>query len=103
VKTRSCWVALLGLCLLTTPSFSRQKITKFDFSFGGYTRAVYAVIPDREGPMPLVLLDEHGCDVELTVIRNHDHNYYAISDQLNEKAWNFLKMAQMPDQDTLRP
>jgi hypothetical protein len=33
--------------------------------------------------------------VELSVIPNHDHNYYVISDEINWKAWNFLKKFQL--------
>jgi hypothetical protein len=32
----------------------------------------------------------------LNLIPNHDHNYYVISDQVNAKAWDFLKNVRMP-------
>ncbi len=38
----------------------------------------------------------NGYEVKLTLIPNHDHNYYAISDQVNSKAWDFLKSVRMP-------
>ncbi len=33
----------------------------------------------------------NGYDIKVNLIPNHDHNYYAISDQVNAKAWDFLK------------
>jgi poly(3-hydroxybutyrate) depolymerase len=33
---------------------------------------------------------KHGFPVELTEIPRHDHNYYAIAQQINEPAWAFL-------------
>jgi poly(3-hydroxybutyrate) depolymerase len=39
--------------------------------------------------------ESNGFHVELSVIPGHDHNYYAISDEVNSKAWNFLKKAQL--------
>jgi poly(3-hydroxybutyrate) depolymerase len=42
------------------------------------------------------LFDENGYHLELSVISGHDHNYYNISDSINQKVWSFLKAAQMP-------
>lgn len=42
------------------------------------------------------LFDSNGYNVELSVIVNHDHNYYTISDEINQKAWNFLKDTKLP-------
>jgi poly(3-hydroxybutyrate) depolymerase len=42
------------------------------------------------------LFDSNGYNVELSVILSHDHNYYAVSDEINQKAWNFFKKTQMP-------
>lgn len=41
------------------------------------------------------LFETNGFPVELSVIPNHDHNYYAISDEVNSQAWEFLKKAQL--------
>jgi predicted esterase len=38
---------------------------------------------------------ENGFSVELTIIPHHDHNYYVISDEVNGKAWEFLKKARL--------
>ena len=35
--------------------------------------------------------EKNGVPVELREIRRHDHNYYAVSKDVNEKAWTFLK------------
>jgi pimeloyl-ACP methyl ester carboxylesterase len=42
------------------------------------------------------LFDANGYNVQLSVIPAHDHNYYAISDEINWKAWNFLQKTEMP-------
>jgi poly(3-hydroxybutyrate) depolymerase len=39
------------------------------------------------------IFESNGYMVKLSIILGHDHNYYAISDQINGKAWNFLKNA----------
>lgn len=41
------------------------------------------------------LFEANGFDVKLTVIPDHDHNYYLVSDQVNAQAWEFLKKAQL--------
>ena len=46
------------------------------------------------------LYEANGYHVELSVIPSHDHNYYVISDEINGKAWNFLKNARMPPGQT---
>ena len=42
------------------------------------------------------LLKKSGFPVHYMEIKNHDHNYYAISDQINADAWKFLRQTQMP-------
>ena len=37
----------------------------------------------------------NGFPIELSIIPNHDHNYYAISGEVNAKAWDFLKKTQL--------
>jgi len=41
------------------------------------------------------LFAANGYQIKLTLIPNHDHNYYVISDQVNAKAWEFLKSAHL--------
>jgi poly(3-hydroxybutyrate) depolymerase len=36
------------------------------------------------------LLDAHGFNVQLFVLAQHDHNYYAVSSTVNPRAWQFL-------------
>jgi predicted esterase len=45
------------------------------------------------------LFEENSFHVELSVIPNHDHNYYAISDEVNSNAWDFLKKTQLKQPD----
>lgn len=37
------------------------------------------------------LFESNGFHVKLSIIPNHDHNYYEIFDDVNGKAWSFLK------------
>ncbi len=39
--------------------------------------------------------ESHGFPIELTIIPHYDHNYYVISDEVNGKAWEFLKKARL--------
>jgi poly(3-hydroxybutyrate) depolymerase len=41
------------------------------------------------------LFEANGFHAELFVISNHDHNYYAISDEVDAEAWEFLKKQQL--------
>jgi len=40
-------------------------------------------------------LKEHGFDVELTIMKKHDHWYYDLAPKINEAAWDFLKKYQL--------
>jgi dienelactone hydrolase len=42
------------------------------------------------------LLEKNGFPVHYVEIKNHDHNYFAMSDQINGDAWNFLKDKKLP-------
>jgi predicted esterase len=42
------------------------------------------------------LLLKENFPVHCVELKRHDHNYYTISDKINEDAWNFLKSAQLP-------
>lgn len=60
-------------------------------------------VGDRDPNFPLQTVEatrrlyaENGYEIKLTVIPNHDHNYYVISDQVNAKVWEFLKNERMP-------
>jgi poly(3-hydroxybutyrate) depolymerase len=41
-------------------------------------------------------LKARGFPVQLTEIPGHDHNYYAISDQVNQEVWQFLRGISLP-------
>jgi poly(3-hydroxybutyrate) depolymerase len=49
------------------------------------------------------LIEENGFHINLSVIPNHDHNYYAISDEVNSNAWDFLKKTQLGKPDAAIP
>ena len=44
------------------------------------------------------LLKKSGFPVHYIELPGHDHNYYAIADQVNSDAWSFLKKVQLPAQ-----
>jgi|SRR5579872_164988 len=44
------------------------------------------------------LLRNAGFPVRYVELRNHDHNYYAASDQINEDAWTFFEENPLPKQ-----
>ena len=44
------------------------------------------------------LLRKAGFPVRYVELRNHDHNYYAVSDQVNQDAWNFFQENPLPAQ-----
>jgi predicted esterase len=59
-------------------------------------------VGDRDQFFPLEMVNAsvkefkaNGFPVELTIIPIHDHNYYVISDEVNGKAWAFLKKYQL--------
>ena len=62
--------------------------------------AIY--IGDRDQFVPISgarktrdLLQKEGFPVHYVEMKNHDHNYYALSEQINADAWNFLKDKQL--------
>jgi poly(3-hydroxybutyrate) depolymerase len=68
----------------------------FDYAQRKMPVAVW--VGDRDPNFPLDLVnatkkefEQHGSALQLSIISQHDHNYYAISDSVNRKAWDFLK------------
>jgi predicted esterase len=47
---------MLCAFLPTVPAFAKEKVTKFTFAYAGKSRTYYSVVPDREGPLPVVVL-----------------------------------------------
>lgn len=45
--------------------------------------------------------EANGFPIILSVIPHHDHNYYAISNEINAGAWDFLKKTQLGHPDLL--
>ncbi len=68
------------------------------FTYAGRRMPVAIWVGDRDQFFPLDLVkstkkmfESNGFPIELTVIPNHNHDYYSISDSINAKAWDFLK------------
>jgi hypothetical protein len=36
-------------------------------------------------------LNKHGFDAKVVEMKGHDHNYYAVSKELNPKIWEFFR------------
>ena len=43
-----------------------------------------------QGPATQAELNKHGFDAKVVEMKGHDHNYYAVSKDLNPKIWDFL-------------
>ncbi len=43
------------------------------------------------------LLHREGFPVHYVEVKHHDHDYYAVADQVNADAWNFMKEIRLPD------
>jgi poly(3-hydroxybutyrate) depolymerase len=59
-------------------------------------------VGDRDANFPVDVVEAtrrlyaaNGYVITLNLIPNHDHNYYVISDQVNAKAWDFLKKVRL--------
>jgi poly(3-hydroxybutyrate) depolymerase len=73
-----------------------DQFNLFDYADRKMPVAVW--VGDRDPNFPLDLVnatkkefERHGNPLQLSVIPMHDHNYYAISDDINRRAWGFLK------------
>src|ERR1700746_241352 len=51
-----CWMMVLCALPLTIPASAKDKITKLSFDFSGHARVLYVVVPEKQGPMPVVVL-----------------------------------------------
>lgn len=72
----------------------------FDYADRRMPIAIWVGDHDSFFPLDMVLatkkvFESHGFHVELSVMPHHDHNYYDVSDELNRKAWEFLKRTQL--------
>jgi len=51
-----CFALVLCALLAAIPAFAKEKISKQSFDFSGHPRVMYVVIPDKPGPLPVVVL-----------------------------------------------
>jgi poly(3-hydroxybutyrate) depolymerase len=72
----------------------------FEFAERKMPAAIW--VGDRDPNFPIDLVnatkkefDRNEIPLELSIIPNHDHNYYVISDEVNRKAWEFLKKSHL--------
>ena len=66
--------------------------------------AIYIGDSDQLVPLTRVqhtrdLLRKAGFPVHYVELRDHDHNYYMVADQINADAWKFLSQYQLPSPD----
>jgi len=105
--------AAMGIILAVTDSHyfaaiavhagSLQADPKGLFPYAERRTPLFIQVGDQDLSFPLqgVLstkerFEENGYAVKLTVIPHHDHNYYAISDEVDTRAWQFLKDKALP-------
>lgn len=77
-----------------------QNYTLFDYIDQRMPIAIWVGDHDSFFPMDIVLatkkeFEAHGFHIELSVMPQHDHNCYDVSDRVNGEAWAFLKKAQL--------
>jgi poly(3-hydroxybutyrate) depolymerase len=86
----------------------------------GYEKAIFAQA-DRRTPIAIWVgdkdplfsvdavtatkreLEANGFAVKMSVVPDHDHNYYAISSEIDRGAWDFLKTARLERPETGHP
>lgn len=82
-----------------------KLLPAFNTAFGEAKRrmpiAIWSGTRDSNFPPDEVLatkrlFDDHGYEVQLTLMPGHDHNYYAVSPEVNRLAWEFLKAERLP-------
>lgn len=63
------------------------------------------VVGDRDQffPAPAVKatgeqLKENGFDVEVTIMKGHDHSYYDMASKINEQLWNYLRRYELSEE-----
>ncbi|HWS17261.1 MAG TPA: hypothetical protein VN223_04570, partial [Candidatus Elarobacter sp.] len=43
-------------------------------------------------------LNKHGFDARVVEMKAHDHNYYAVSKEVNPKIWEFLHASKLNEE-----
>jgi predicted esterase len=72
------------------------------FAYAGRRVPLAIWVGDRDSLFPLDIVtatkkefESNGFPIKLTIVANHDHNYYAISNEIDAGVWDFLKTAQL--------
>lgn len=96
MKTFRCCVLLLCTFLLALPASAKNKITRFEFEFAGHQRIMYLVVPEKNEPMPVVvLLHGSGRNGEIMAqawkdIAGREGFIVAAPDAFDSQSWNSL-------------
>jgi poly(3-hydroxybutyrate) depolymerase len=56
MKMLRSWVVAMCAFLVTIPASAKDKITKLSFEFRGHARVLYVIVPEKQSPMPVVVL-----------------------------------------------
>ena len=56
MKVLRCFVAILCVSVLTLSASAKARITKLKFDFSDDQRLVYLVVPEKDEPMPVIVL-----------------------------------------------
>ena len=72
------------------------------FSYAGRRMPIAIWVGDQDPFFPLDRVtatkkefESNGFPIQLTIVPNHDHNYYAISNEINAGAWDFMKKVKL--------
>jgi poly(3-hydroxybutyrate) depolymerase len=75
------------------------------FAYAGRRMPIAIWVGNQDPLFPLDLVtatkkefESNGFPIQLSIIPSHDHNYYLIADEVNAKAWDFLKDKQLKPQ-----
>lgn len=94
LKNFLCGALLVCVSLLTTSASAKEKATKLTFDFNGQTRILFAFVPNREGPLPVVvLLHGSGRDGQIMIemwkdLAAREGIILAAPNSFNSAEWN---------------
>ena len=94
MKTFLCGALLVCVSLLTISASAKEKATKLTFDFNGQTSTLFTFIPNREGPLPVVvLLHGSGRDGQIMIemwkdLAAREGMILAAPNSFNSAEWN---------------
>ncbi len=80
-----------------------QEFSLIDYAKRKIPLAIVVGDQDQFFPLPAVRstserLKEKGFDVEMTIMKGHNHWYYDLAPKINEQLWNYLKKYELTEE-----